>query len=79
MLVICAVVITSVKFKKVDYIPYDFICKQVLKDCSGILNRHQSMLEACELTSVSEDDYIDVGKAEPGSCLLGGLPNWLIA
>lgn len=37
------------------------------------------MLEACELNSVSEEDYIDLGKAGLGSCLLAGLPHWLIA
>lgn len=31
------------------------------------------------MNSVSEDDYIDLGKAGLGSCLLGGLPDWLIA
>lgn len=58
---------------------YDCILQQVLKECHGILDRHQLMLEACELNSVSEDDYIDLGKAGLGSCLLGGLPDWLIA
>nr|XP_017257593.1 PREDICTED: histone-lysine N-methyltransferase ATXR3 isoform X3 [Daucus carota subsp. sativus] len=53
--------------------------QKVLKECHGILDRHQLMLEACELNSVSEDDYIDLGKAGLGSCLLGGLPDWLIA
>lgn len=52
---------------------------QVLKECHGILNRHQLMLEACELNSVSKEDYIDLGRAGLGSCLLGGLPDWLIA
>ena len=79
MLVVCAVVLTFAKFEQVDYIPYDCIYKQVLKECHGILDRHQLMLEACELNSVSEDDCINVGKAEPDSCLLGGLSNWLIA
>lgn len=53
--------------------------QKVLKDCHGILNRHQLMLEACELNSVSEEDYIELGRAGLGSCLLGGLPDWLIA
>ena len=52
---------------------------QVLKECHGILNRHHLMLDACELNSVSEEDYIDLGRAGLGSCLLGGLPDWLIA
>lgn len=37
------------------------------------------MLEACEANSVSEEDYLDLGRAGLGSCLLGGLPDWLIA
>lgn len=36
------------------------------------------MLEACELNSVSEEDYNDLGRAGLGSCLLGGLPDWLV-
>ncbi|XP_017241564.1 histone-lysine N-methyltransferase ATXR3 [Daucus carota subsp. sativus] len=53
--------------------------QKVLKESHGILDRHQLLLEACEVNSVSEDDYIDLGKAGLGSCLLGGLPDWLIA
>ncbi|XP_074379829.1 histone-lysine N-methyltransferase ATXR3-like [Apium graveolens] len=53
--------------------------QKVLKESHGILDRHQLMLEACEVNSVSEDDYIELGKAGLGSCLLGGLPDWLIA
>lgn len=37
------------------------------------------MLEACELNLVSEEDYNDLGRAGLGSCLLGGLPDWLVA
>ncbi|KAI3465654.1 hypothetical protein Pfo_022317 [Paulownia fortunei] len=53
--------------------------QKVLKEYHGILDRHRLMLEACELNLVSEEDYIDLGKAGLGSCLLGGLPDWLIA
>ncbi|KAL3509629.1 hypothetical protein ACH5RR_029030 [Cinchona calisaya] len=53
--------------------------QKVLKDNHGILDRHQLMLEACELNSFSEEDYIDLLKAGLGSCLLDGLPDWLIA
>ncbi|KAA8524558.1 hypothetical protein F0562_010981 [Nyssa sinensis] len=53
--------------------------QKVLKDCHGILDRHHLLLEACELNSVTEEDYIDLGRAGLGSCLLGGLPDWLIA
>lgn len=56
-----------------------YCCLQVLQEYHGLLNRHQLMLEACELNSVSEEDYIDLGKAGLGSCLLAGLPHWLIA
>ena len=52
---------------------------QVLKDSHGILDRQYLMLEACELNSVSEEDYNDLGRAGLGSCLLGGLPDWLVA
>lgn len=37
------------------------------------------MLEACEANSVSEEDYIELSKAGLGSCLLSGLPYWLVA
>ncbi|XP_010267835.1 PREDICTED: histone-lysine N-methyltransferase ATXR3-like isoform X2 [Nelumbo nucifera] len=53
--------------------------QKVLKECHGMLDRHKLMLEACELTSVSEEDYIDLGRAGLGTCLLAGLPGWLIA
>ncbi|KAL2474205.1 Histone-lysine N-methyltransferase ATXR3 [Forsythia ovata] len=53
--------------------------QKVIKEYHGVLDRHRLMLEACELNSVSEEDYIDLGKAGLGSCLLGGLPDWLIA
>lgn len=52
---------------------------QVLKEWHGILDRHHLMLEACEFNSVTEEDYIELGRAGLGSCLLGGLPDWLIA
>ncbi|ERN12742.1 histone-lysine N-methyltransferase ATXR3 [Amborella trichopoda] len=53
--------------------------QKVLKECHGLLNRHQLMLEACEMNFVSQEDYDDLGKAGLGSCLLSGLPDWLIA
>ncbi|CAL5354171.1 unnamed protein product [Camellia sinensis] len=53
--------------------------QKVLKDWHGILDRHHLLLGACELNFVSEEDYIDLGRAGLGSCLLGGLPGWLIA
>ncbi|EPS70938.1 hypothetical protein M569_03815, partial [Genlisea aurea] len=52
---------------------------KVLKEHHGLLDRHCLLLEACELNTASEEDYIDLGKAGLGSCLLGGLPDWLIA
>ncbi|KAF5939884.1 hypothetical protein HYC85_021051 [Camellia sinensis] len=53
--------------------------QKVLKDWHGILDRHHLLLGACKLNFVSEEDYIDLGRAGLGSCLLGGLPGWLIA
>ncbi|XP_019167719.1 PREDICTED: histone-lysine N-methyltransferase ATXR3 [Ipomoea nil] len=53
--------------------------QKVIEQYHGILDRHGLLLEACELNSVSEEDYIDLGKAGLGSCLLAGLPDWLIA
>ncbi|KAL7000231.1 hypothetical protein U1Q18_001379 [Sarracenia purpurea var. burkii] len=53
--------------------------QKVLKEWHGILDRHHLLLEASELNFVSEEDYIDLGRAGLGSCLLGGLPDWLIA
>ncbi|TQD90216.1 hypothetical protein C1H46_024244 [Malus baccata] len=53
--------------------------QKVLKEWHGTLDRHQLMLEACELNSVSEEDYLELGRAGLGSCLLGGLPDWVIA
>ncbi|KNA15540.1 hypothetical protein SOVF_097420 isoform A [Spinacia oleracea] len=53
--------------------------QKVLKEWHGLLDKHRLLLEACELNWVSEEDYIDLGKAGLGSCLLGGLPEWLIA
>lgn len=55
------------------------LSSQVLKEWHGILDRHYLMLEACELNSVSEEDYNDLGRAGLGSCLLGGLPDWLVS
>ncbi|XP_029117517.2 histone-lysine N-methyltransferase ATXR3 [Elaeis guineensis] len=53
--------------------------QKVLKDCHGVLDRHKLMLEACEAKSVSQEDYIDLGRAGLGTCLLSGLPGWLVA
>ncbi|XP_020232383.1 histone-lysine N-methyltransferase ATXR3 isoform X1 [Cajanus cajan] len=53
--------------------------EKVLKEWHGILDRYYLMLEACELNCVSEEDYNDLGRAGLGSCLLGGLPDWLVA
>ncbi|KAI4383284.1 hypothetical protein MLD38_009140 [Melastoma candidum] len=53
--------------------------QKVLEEWHGILDRHQLMLEACEANSVSEEDYYDLTRAGLGSCLLSGLPAWLVA
>lgn len=51
----------------------------MLKDCHGVLDRHKLMLEACEANIVSQDDYFELGRAGLGTCLLAGLPDWLVA
>ncbi|KAJ9170119.1 hypothetical protein P3X46_018250 [Hevea brasiliensis] len=53
--------------------------QKVLKEWHAMLDRHHLMLQACELNSVSEEDYLDLGRAGLGSCLLGGLPDWVVA
>ncbi|XP_010551744.1 PREDICTED: histone-lysine N-methyltransferase ATXR3-like [Tarenaya hassleriana] len=53
--------------------------QKVLKEWHGVLDRHQLMLQACMLNSVSEEDYLELGRAGLGSCLLGGLPDWVVA
>ncbi|KAL3647172.1 hypothetical protein CASFOL_008140 [Castilleja foliolosa] len=53
--------------------------QKVLEVHHGLLDRIRLLLESCELNSVSEEDYIELCKAGLGSCLLGGLPDWLIA
>ncbi|XP_044467024.1 histone-lysine N-methyltransferase ATXR3-like isoform X2 [Mangifera indica] len=53
--------------------------EKVLEELHGLLDRHQLMLEACELNSVTEEDYLDLGRAGLGNCLLGGLPSWVVA
>uniref|UniRef100_A0A6V7QV50 SET domain-containing protein n=1 Tax=Ananas comosus var. bracteatus TaxID=296719 RepID=A0A6V7QV50_ANACO len=53
--------------------------EKILKEYHGLLDRHKLMLEACEANSVSQEDYIELGKAGLGTCLLAGLPDWLVA
>ncbi|KAF6173975.1 hypothetical protein GIB67_039926 [Kingdonia uniflora] len=53
--------------------------QKVLKERHGMLDRYQLMLEACQLNCTSEEDYIDLGRAGLGTCLLAGLPDWLIS
>ncbi|KAJ8763758.1 hypothetical protein K2173_003540 [Erythroxylum novogranatense] len=53
--------------------------QKVMKDWHGFLDRHYLMFEACQLNCVSEEDYLDLGRAGLGSCLLGCLPDWLVA
>ncbi|KAK4769853.1 hypothetical protein SAY87_030385 [Trapa incisa] len=53
--------------------------QKILEEWHGILDRYQLMVEACEINSVSNEDYYDLGRAGLGSCLLGGLPDWLVA
>ncbi|KAJ1698179.1 hypothetical protein LUZ63_006691 [Rhynchospora breviuscula] len=53
--------------------------QNTLQECHGILDRHKLILEACEANKVSEQDLIDLAKAGLGTCLLSGLPDWLVA
>ncbi|WOK96446.1 histone-lysine N-methyltransferase ATXR3-like isoform X1 [Canna indica] len=53
--------------------------EKVLKDCHGVLDRHKLILQACDANFVTQDDYIELGRAGLGSCLLDGLPDWLVA
>ncbi|XP_078428561.1 SET domain protein 2 [Wolffia australiana] len=53
--------------------------QNVLKECHGLLDRHKLMLESCEANFISQEDYMDLGRAGLGRCLLDGLPKWLIA
>jgi hypothetical protein len=57
----------------------DVIVNQVLMEYHGVLDRHSLLLQACEANSVSQQDLIDLGRAGLGTCLLAGLPGWLVA
>ncbi|KAL6552637.1 hypothetical protein OROHE_008001 [Orobanche hederae] len=57
---------------RVFVIPQPPSHSKVLQEQHGLIDRIHLLLEACELNSVSEEDYIDLGKAGLGSCLLGG-------
>jgi len=53
--------------------------QKVLKECHGLLHRHQLLLEACTTNSVTQEDISDLRCAGLGTCLLSGLPNWAVA
>lgn len=57
----------------------DVVVYQVLMEFHGVLDRHSLLLQACEANSVSQQDLIDLGRAGLGTCLLAGLPGWLVA
>ena len=57
----------------------DVIMNQVLMEFHGVLDRHSLLLQACEANSVSQQDLFDLGRAGLGTCLLAGLPGWLVA
>jgi hypothetical protein len=57
----------------------DIVVNQVLMEFHGVLDRHSLLLQACETDSVSQQDLIDLGRAGLGTCLLAGLPGWLVA
>ncbi|CAA6671908.1 unnamed protein product [Spirodela intermedia] len=70
----------SVTESKEEYEASVCLCgSQVLKERHGLLDRHKLMLESCEANFVSQEDYIDLGRAGLGTCLLAALPDWLIA
>lgn len=50
----------------------------MLKEWYGLLDKYCLLLEVCELNWVFEEDYIELGKVGLGSCLFGGLFDWLI-
>lgn len=52
--------------------------QEVMKDCHGILHRHDLLLQACISSHTSREDWDDLRKAGVGSCLLEGLPDWTI-
>ncbi|VAI87563.1 unnamed protein product [Triticum turgidum subsp. durum] len=53
--------------------------EKVLMEFHGVLDRHSLLLQACEANTVSQQDLIDLGRAGLGTCLLAGLPGWLVA
>jgi hypothetical protein len=53
--------------------------EKVLMEFHGVLDRHSLLLQACEANSVSQQDLFDLGRAGLGTCLLAGLPGWLVS
>ncbi|KAF5945396.1 hypothetical protein HYC85_015624 [Camellia sinensis] len=51
--------------------------QKVLKDWHGLLDRHHLLLGACELNFVSEEDYIDLGRAGFGKLFTWGIAGFI--
>ncbi|XP_024381473.1 histone-lysine N-methyltransferase ATXR3 isoform X3 [Physcomitrium patens] len=51
---------------------------EVLKECHGILDRHNLLLQACTSGAVTFREQEDLKQAGLGPCLLDGLPQWVI-
>lgn len=57
-----------------------FVCDvmQVLKECHGILDRHNLLLQACTSGAVTAREMEELKQAGLGACVLDGLPHWVI-
>eukprot|EP01018_Ginkgo_biloba_P011217 Gb_22849 [translate_table: standard] len=53
--------------------------QKVLKECHGLLNRHDILLEACTVNSVTQEDSRVLSSAGLAKCVLSELPDWAIA
>lgn len=55
-----------------------FFTMQVLKECHGILDRHNLLLQACTSGAVTFREQEELKQAGLGPSLLDGLPQWVI-
>jgi hypothetical protein len=51
---------------------------EVLKEYHGLLDRHNLLLQACTSGHVTQRESEDLKQAGLGTCLLHGLPDWVI-
>ncbi|CAM6011530.1 unnamed protein product [Sphagnum balticum] len=51
---------------------------EVLKEYHGLLDRHNLLLQACTSGRVTQRESEDLKQAGLGTCLLHGLPDWVI-